>query len=94
MGTRIEQNTGAEPAVPLLEHALALKPNFAEAHISLGSALYAFGKTNEAREHFRAALRHPPTTPQGLVSFEKFVKSAGWTLLTEAVWPACRRHWL
>jgi tetratricopeptide (TPR) repeat protein len=78
-GARIAQKAGAEPAVPLFEQALALKSNFAEAHISLGSALNALGKTNQAREHFRAALRHPPTTPQGLVSLGEVCYQQGWT---------------
>jgi tetratricopeptide (TPR) repeat protein len=79
IGAKVAQKGGAEAAVPLFERAVGLRPDFAEAHISLGSTLNALGKTNEAREQFRAALRHPPTTPQGLVTLGNVCCDQGWT---------------
>jgi tetratricopeptide (TPR) repeat protein len=79
IGAKVAQKGGAEAAEPLFERAVGLRPDFAEAHISLGSTLNALGKTNEAREQFRAALRHPPTTPQGLVTLGNVCCDQGWT---------------
>jgi len=73
------RKAGAEAALPLYQQTLSLRPHFAEAHLGLGAALNALGKTNEAREEFRAALRHPPTTPRGLVELGKVCYQAGWT---------------
>ena len=47
-------------ALDHFQHAVRLKPDYAEAHANWGAALIAQGKAVEAIEHFREALRiHP-----------------------------------
>jgi tetratricopeptide (TPR) repeat protein len=79
MAYKTLQKGGPAPALPLFQQAISLRPHFAEAHIGLGATLKAMGKTNEAQEEFRAALRHPPTTPSGLVSLGDVCYREGWT---------------
>ena len=79
IATKTLQKNGPAPAVPMFQKAISLRPNFAEAHLGLGSALSALGKTREAQEEFRAALRHPPTTPPALVSLGIVCYQEGWT---------------
>ncbi len=49
-----------EEAVACYERALAIKPNYAEAHYNLGCALRALGRTDEALAHYRMALAFKP----------------------------------
>jgi len=42
------------------EHALALDPDLADAHINLGRLHHAGGDAARAEEHYRAAIRHAP----------------------------------
>jgi len=43
--------------------AIKIKPDFVEAHTSLGNVLLDFGRTKEAFNSFRKALRHLPDHP-------------------------------
>jgi tetratricopeptide (TPR) repeat protein len=79
MAGKVLQKSGPDAALPLFSQAISLKPNFAEAHIGRGTTLKAMGKTNEAKQEFRMALRHPPTTPLGLVSLGNISYQEGWT---------------
>ncbi len=47
-----------DEAVACYRRALELKPDFAEAHGNLGSALVELGDLQGAEQSFRAALRH------------------------------------
>lgn len=49
------------PATPLLERALALRPEYVGFHRNLGLALLQTGRTPEAIAHFRLALAHYPS---------------------------------
>jgi Flp pilus assembly protein TadD len=49
-----------DEAVPHIETALALKPDYAEARNNLGLALAARGRTDEAIEQYRKALQLQP----------------------------------
>jgi Flp pilus assembly protein TadD len=54
-------NLGRLPeAAGQFRDALALRPNYAEAHNDLGKVLMMEGKTAEAASHFREALRIRP----------------------------------
>jgi tetratricopeptide (TPR) repeat protein len=47
-------------AIGHLEQALRIKPDLAEAHNNLGTALYQTGKPEEAIEHYEQAVRIEP----------------------------------
>jgi tetratricopeptide (TPR) repeat protein len=79
MGESILQKSGGAAAVPFFRQAIDLRPHFAEAHIGLGFALSAMGKTSEAQQEFRDAIHYPPTTPLGLESLGKACYQEGWT---------------
>jgi predicted O-linked N-acetylglucosamine transferase (SPINDLY family) len=51
---------GAAGAVPLLERALAAKPDFPEAHVALAHALESAGELEQAAHHLRRALELRP----------------------------------
>jgi tetratricopeptide (TPR) repeat protein len=51
-------------AVAHYEKAIQLKPNFADAHSNLGTALERLGKKTEAKAHFEEALRLAPANTQ------------------------------
>jgi len=78
-GNKVLEKAGADAAIPFFRQAISLRPYFAEAHISLGSALSTTGNSNEALQEFRIALRYPPTTPQGLESLAAICYQEGWT---------------
>src|SRR5208283_5317937 len=54
-----------DEAVACYRRALALKPDFAEAHNNLGSAMVETGDLQGAEDSFRAALRHNPRFASG-----------------------------
>jgi tetratricopeptide (TPR) repeat protein len=47
-----------EEAHAKFERAIALQPDYAPAHISLGTLLLEAGRLDDALHHFRAALEH------------------------------------
>ncbi|MHB0962766.1 MAG: tetratricopeptide repeat protein [Gemmatimonadaceae bacterium] len=55
---------GLEEAIAHFEAAIALKPDHARAHYSLGVALQRVGRTAEAVAHFDAAIRFEPNNPE------------------------------
>jgi tetratricopeptide (TPR) repeat protein len=52
-----------DEALPHLEEALRLEPDFVEGHLALGSARLIQGRPSEATEHYREALRLRPGDP-------------------------------
>lgn len=50
-----------EQAVENYQRVIQLAPNWVEAHINLGVALYQMGRADEARSAFRAAVQIDPT---------------------------------
>ena len=72
------------------QRALALKPDFAEAHNNLGNALQEQGKADEAVAHYRRALALKPASPRRITTSAMRSKSkANWTRR----WPSISRHW-
>jgi Flp pilus assembly protein TadD len=59
------------------QKAVEIQPDFAEAHINLGSALLQKGQVREALAHCRAALKIQPDNPDTL-------SNLAWVLAT---WP-------
>jgi tetratricopeptide (TPR) repeat protein len=57
--------------VPHYEAALKVRPEFAEAHHNLGSALFELGRLREAAEHYEATLRLAPEFPNARANLER-----------------------
>ena len=69
-----------EGAIPYFERAVALQPNFAEAHYNLGGAARQIGEVVKSVDAYRAAIRHSQTGDQvaqlarrGIQDMEKIV---------------------
>jgi protein O-mannosyl-transferase len=60
LAAHVAANGRPAEAVPLLEQALQISPEFADAHYNLGCALAALGRSAEAVPHFEAAVRLKP----------------------------------
>jgi tetratricopeptide (TPR) repeat protein len=76
----------SEDAIGYFEHALRIKPDYAQAHCDLGTALQQEGKIEEAIGHFEAALRFRPD--RALVHYDL----AG-ALMQAGRAPEAIRHW-
>ena len=76
-----------DAAIAQFQKALEIKPDYAEAHISLGAALADRGRIDEAIAHFRKALKSSPTTPRPTQSGRR---SCGRGRSTRR-WPISRR---
>jgi Flp pilus assembly protein TadD len=63
----VARNRAAE-AVPHLQEALRLKPDYAEAHYNLGVALDKLGRLDEAQDRFRRALALKPDYVQAHIN--------------------------
>ena len=63
-GEALAQQGKQAEAIDHYQRALRLKPDFAEAHTSLGLALAQEGKMIEAMEHFQQAFRIKPSQAQ------------------------------
>ncbi|MGD0970648.1 MAG: tetratricopeptide repeat protein [Desulfobaccales bacterium] len=64
-------------AVPAFRQALAIKPDWAEAHSLLGSALSRAGDLREAEEELRKAVRLQPDYAEGWNFLGEFLKARG-----------------
>ncbi len=64
-------------AASAFRRALALKPNWAEAHSLLGSALSRSGNMREAEEELRKAVQLQPDYAEGWNFLGEFLKSRG-----------------
>jgi eukaryotic-like serine/threonine-protein kinase len=53
---RIQARSSEFAAVPLMKRALDIDPDFARAHVELGSMYMSMGQSTAAREHFRKAF--------------------------------------
>lgn len=53
-----------DAAIPHLEEAIRLAPDFPDAHNNLGTALGSKGRIEEAIQHFRLALAQVPDAPE------------------------------
>lgn len=60
LGDALERQGLWAPAIPPLERALALRPDYVGFHRNLGLALLRAGRGREAVAHFRLALEHYP----------------------------------
>jgi len=72
-----------EAAVNRFEQALAIKPDFAEAHSNLAVTLKALGQLNEAVKHYEQALAIKPDYTEALSNLGVALKALG--QLNEAV---------
>src|SRR5260221_2307389 len=79
-GLAIAQNTLGQPdqAIATLNKALTVNPKSADTHLNLGTALETAGHKNEAREHFRLALREHLSTPDLMVRLGKICMVQRW----------------
>ena len=59
-GRVLRQEQAFEDAVAAYEEALSLNPNLVEAHVGMGAALLALGRTEEALQHLLFATREAP----------------------------------
>jgi Flp pilus assembly protein TadD len=66
-----------EEAIAHLESALAVQPRYAEAHNSLGKALFQKGKPEEALVHFRTALEIRPNFATAHINLGRMLLSQG-----------------
>jgi protein O-GlcNAc transferase len=64
-------------AAPAFRRALAIKPDWAEAHSLLGSALSRAGNLREAEEELRKAVRLQPDYAEGWNFLGEFLKGRG-----------------
>jgi tetratricopeptide (TPR) repeat protein len=62
LGLIIATHRNEGPALPLFWNATRLKPDFAEAHNSLGNAYKALNLAEDAERHFRRAISSAPPT--------------------------------
>lgn len=63
LGMALHADGRAEEAVVHLRRAIAILPDYTDAHLNLGSALVGLGKTDEAISFFREAARNDPSNP-------------------------------
>ncbi len=67
-----------EEAAREFQRVLQQKPYWGPAHLGLGNALEAMGKTQEAKEHFEQAFINRIRTPESFNTLAKFAFSRGW----------------
>ena len=60
LGLVLSRHDQVPEAIEEYGKALAVNPDYVEAHNSLGIALFSTGRIAEAREHFEKALRINP----------------------------------
>jgi tetratricopeptide (TPR) repeat protein len=60
LGTAYLKRGDADRALPHLEKAVGIVPDFADGHANLGAALLKLGRPTEAAEHLKLALRFEP----------------------------------
>lgn len=68
-----------EEAAKAFQQAASMKPNWAEAHSLLGSALARSGKYREAEEELRKAVKLDPNYGEGWYYLGLFLKDRGKT---------------
>ena len=66
-----------QEAIEHYQQALRLKPDYAEAHNNLGTALVDTGRPQEAIEHYRQALRLNPDYPEAHNNLGAALANAG-----------------
>jgi tetratricopeptide (TPR) repeat protein len=64
MGSALQDQGKLDAAVQSYEPALALKPDYAEAHGNLGTALVTLGRIDEACQCFERAVKLTPRSPR------------------------------
>src|SRR5699024_8634033 len=75
-----------DKAMPFVEKALALKPEYATAHLTYGTILQQQGKLSEAVEHFRTALQLRLNSPPKPVKQAKKQEDFGDPEIEALVW--------
>lgn len=66
-----------EQAIPLVRHAIDLRPNFSYAHLNYGIALAGLGDPNAAEVHFESAVTDSPLDPYIRNRYGEFLLEAG-----------------
>ena len=66
-----------EEAVAIYRKALAIKPDYAEAHNNLGNALKELGRLDEAVASYRKALAMQARLPRGAQQSRKRAQGPG-----------------
>ncbi len=65
-----------DQAIPHLEQALRIEPDFVEAHTTLAATLAAAGDLPRAIDHLRQAIRLRPNDPEALANLAGFLREA------------------
>lgn len=66
-----------EEVIPCCHEALAIRPDFLEAHYNLARALQGLGRLAEAEESYRRALRLNPRWPEALNNLGNTIQEQG-----------------
>lgn len=74
---RLVEEGRREPAVELYREALALHPEYADAHNRLGENLLVLGRRMEARKEFQAALARNPRFVRARVNLVRCLVAGG-----------------
>lgn len=77
IGIRYLQKGDLQLAVRKLEKALTQDPDNADAHMTLGVVYEQLDKTDEAREHYRRAVKLQPKNPEALNNYGRFLCGHG-----------------
>ncbi len=72
----VDQKKYAE-SIPLLSHAVQIKPQFTDAHLNWANALVGLGKASDAEAEFQAAVASSPLDWNVRNHFGSFLQKAG-----------------
>ncbi|MCL4501519.1 MAG: tetratricopeptide repeat protein [Deltaproteobacteria bacterium] len=86
-----EEGRNAE-AAKAFRQALAIKPDWAEAHSLLGSTLAQSGDLNEAEKELRKAVQLKPDYAEGWNYLGEFLKERGRQQEADAAFAKARQH--
>ncbi len=72
-----QENSDFKNSITLLDEALKLEPNFAQAHILKARAMYNSGQKTESYDLFEKNLLDYPNNPQNLMYYSQVLSSEG-----------------